>query len=205
MDDSREAGWEGVGWSLGSCLQQARLCFDRPSSVSHAQHLPAPYFTWAVSERMSGLKIAHNKQQTAFKTIATEPSFFGDGDGRELICELETPSIDPPLHQPELALALQRLWTALSLAQCSWCQWVSRLTRGRRPLDRPSHIYANRRQWVLVLGPLSVVFQLSTLHSFRTFQHFPSLAIKLPPAIGAPLGSPRMWLSASSCMATREG
>lgn len=186
MDDSREAGWEGVGWSLGSCLQQARLCFDRPSSVSHAQHLPAPYFTWAVSERMSGLKIAHNKQQTAFKTIATEPSFFGDGDGRELICELETPSIDPPLHQPELALALQRLWTALSLAQCSWCQWVSRLTRGRRPLDRPSHIYANRRH-------------------FRTFQHFPSLAIKLPPAIGALLGSPRMWLSASSCMATREG
>jgi len=27
----------------------------------------------------------------------------------------------------------------------------------------------------------------------------------LPPAIGALLGSPRMWLSASSCMATREG
>lgn len=66
-----------------------------------------------------------------------------------------------------------------------------------------SHL-CKRRLWVLVLGPFSVVFQLSTLHSFRTFQHTPSLAIKLLPAIGALLGSPRMWLSASSCMATRE-
>ena len=67
-----------------------------------------------------------------------------------------------------------------------------------------SHL-CKRRLWVLVLGPFSVVFQLSTLHSFRTFQHAPSLAIKLLPAIGALLGSPRMWLSASSCMATHEG
>jgi len=50
-----------------------------------------------------------NNKQLSKQSQQSLPSFFGDGDGRELICELGTPSIDPPLHQPELALALQRL------------------------------------------------------------------------------------------------
>jgi len=135
----------GVGWSLGSCLQQARLCFDRPSSVSHAQHLPASLFH--MGRQRTGERPQNRSQQTT--------NSFQNNRNRACRASSEMAmavSSSASLKRRQLTL---RCTSQSSTSPSSACgptesrpmlvvQWASGLTRGRRPLGRPSHIYANR-------------------------------------------------------------